>query len=138
MAENFLDVFTQQAITCFGHEGSSEHYKRLKETGALHGTQCGGCESITFPPRSFCPECRSDDVTWVPIGEGATLYAFTTQQRALRFTAPAVIGIVEVPNVGLMMAPIKGRLEDLTLGQPLTMEVVNLSEDLCVHQFVPA
>jgi len=138
MSANFLDVFTKQALTCFGHEGSEEHYKRLSDTGKLCGTQCNGCQSLSFPPRSFCPDCYSDDVSYEEIGEGARLYAFTTQQRALRFMTPHVIGVVEIPAVGFVVAPIAGSMDELEIGQSLKQTVVELGDGLIIHQFVPA
>jgi uncharacterized OB-fold protein len=52
--------------------------------------------------------------------------------------APSVIGVVEIPDVGLIMAPIGGALEDLQIGQALKLEVIDLSDDLTMHQFVSA
>jgi uncharacterized OB-fold protein len=138
MAGNHLDIFSEQALEFFGHEGSREHYQRLKDERKLYATQCDSCGHKSYPSRSFCPECFEQSVTWVEIGEGATLYAFTTQSRALRFMAPAVIGVVEIPDVGLIMAPIGGALEDLQIGQALKLEVIDLSDDLTMHQFVSA
>ena len=96
---NPLDVFTAQAQSFMGNEASQEHYRRLAE-GELCATKCDACSAITFPPRSHCPDCFGDQVSWVPIGEGATLYAFTTQGRALRFRVPAVVGIVDGVHLG--------------------------------------
>ncbi|HIA03987.1 MAG TPA: hypothetical protein EYN66_19150, partial [Myxococcales bacterium] len=122
----------------FGHEGSKEHYRRLKTERKLYVTQCDDCGESAYPSRSFCPDCFSQSVSWVEVGEGATLYAFTTQSRALRFMTPAVIGVVELPNVGFITAPISGSMEDLHIGQALTLEVIDMGDDLTIHQFVPA
>lgn len=138
MAENLLNTFTKQAMREFGHEGSEEHYRRLREDRQLCGTRCSACGSTTFPGRSHCPDCFGADVDWVPIGETATLYAFTTQSRALRFTAPQVVGVVEIEGVGLVVSPIGGRYEDLSIGQALTLEVVDLEDGLVCHRFTPA
>ena len=138
MAENLLDSFTTQALKAFGHLGSTEHYRRLREARQLCATRCDDCGETAYPGRSFCPDCHSEQVAWVPIGEGATLYAFTTQTRALRFTAPAVIGVVDIPDVGLVVSPIAGAYDSLTLGMPLELEVVDMGNDLTIHRFTPA
>jgi uncharacterized OB-fold protein len=135
---NHLDTFTQQALKVFGHEGSAEHYRRLREEKQLYATQCDACGHTAYPSRSFCPACFGDQVSWTPVGEGATLYAFTTQSRALRFMAPAVIGVVELPDVGLIVSPIGAPIEELSLGQALKLEILDLGEELTIHQFVPA
>jgi len=135
---NPLDVFTAQAQSFMGNEASQEHYRRLAE-GELCATKCDACSAITFPPRSHCPDCFGDQVSWVPIGEGATLYAFTTQGRALRFRVPAVVGIVEIPDVGLVVSPIGGALDELEIGQPMKLQVVEIDEGKrLVHSFIPA
>ena len=120
-----------------GNEASQEHYRRLAK-GELCGTRCNQCEILTFPPQSHCPECFADAVTWEPIGDNATLYAFTTQTRALRFRAPCVIGIVEIPEVGLVVSPIGGVLDDLRIGQPLALEILSIDDGKRqVHSFRP-
>ncbi len=137
MAENLLNVFTKQALKAFGHGGSAEMQRRLKEDGQLCATKCGACGQTNYPGRAHCPDCFSDDVAWVEFGDGATLFAFTTQARALRFMAPQVIGVVEIPDVGMVVAPIKGRYETLEIGMKLDVEVVDLEDGLCIHRFVP-
>ena len=74
----------------------------------------------------------------VTIGDGATLYAFTTQHRGLRFTAPDVIGVVNVPDVGLIVTPLSGRLDEREIGQAMKPEVVDINEKLSTHRFIPA
>jgi hypothetical protein len=134
---NPLDIFTEQALAFMGNEASEEHYRRLAQ-GELCGTRCNHCKSLTFPPRSHCPECFADGITWESLGDKATLYAFTTQTRALRFRAPCVVGIVEIPSVGLVVSPIGGALEDLWIGQPLTLEILSIDDGKRrVHGFRP-
>jgi uncharacterized OB-fold protein len=134
---NFLADFTKQAVSMFGHEAADELQRRLREDRVLCGTRCASCGSVAFPPRSFCPDCFHADVTWVPIGEGATLYAFTTQKRGLRFAAPAVIGVADVPGVGFVLGPMKGSLDDLDIGMRLSVEVIDIDGGLAFHRFVP-
>jgi len=137
MAKTLQDTFTEQALKLFGHRGSQGYYQRLREERKLCTTQCKACEHIAFPPREFCPACFNDEVNWIEIGQGARLHAFTTQARALRFTAPDVIGVVEIPDVGFMMAPIAGRYDSLEIGQALELEVIDLDGGLVVPRFVP-
>lgn len=133
---NPLDTFTDQAQILMGDLASAEHYRRLA-LGEFCGTKCAACDAVTFPPRMHCPDCFAADVTWVQIGAGATLYGFTTQTRALRFRAPEVIGIVHIPDVGLVVSPIGGRFEDLRIGQAMTLEIIAIDDGKrLVHSFV--
>ena len=93
---------------------------------------------ISYPPRPFCPGCFSEEIEWVEVGEGATLYSFTTQAKGLRFMAPEVIGIVEIPGVGRVLSKINAELEELSIGIPLRFEPFEVSEKITVHSFTPA
>jgi uncharacterized OB-fold protein len=71
-----------------------EYYRRL-EGGSLSTTRCEGCERLFFPPRERCPGCGGP-VAWQELSGRGSIYAFTQQERGLRFTTPDVIGIVEL------------------------------------------
>ena len=102
---NPMQTFTRQALEQFGSVASAEFHRLLKEDRKLCATRCGDCGEAAFPPRMHCPKCMSDAIDWTEINanSGATLVAFTTQSRGLRFTAPEVIGIVDVPEVGMFI-----------------------------------
>lgn len=138
MAEVLLDVFSKQAMALYGHAGSEEFYRRLAEDRMLCGTRCQACSAVALPPRNFCPDCFHKEVAWVDVGARATLHAFTTQARALRFMAPAVIGVVEIVDVGLFVAPIQGRYADLAIGDHLRLEVMDLDAGWSVPRYVKA
>ncbi len=40
--------------------------------------RCGACGHHQFYPRPYCLECQSDDVAWVVVAGGGTIYAQTT------------------------------------------------------------
>ena len=71
-----------------------EFYRRL-EADELSTTFCPGCERFSFPPRERCAECGGP-VTWRELSGRGSVYAFTAQERGLRFTAPHVVGIAEL------------------------------------------
>lgn len=132
-----IDKYTWKALKHHDDGALREYYQLLRETKTLHTTRCVKCENIAYPPRPFCPSCFHDEVSWVPIGEKATLYAFTTQARALRFVAPDVIGVVEIEGVGRILTKINARLEELKIGQELKFEPFEISEKLVVHSYTP-
>jgi uncharacterized OB-fold protein len=137
---NPMEVFTGQALEQFGSRASREFHRLLHEERKLCATECADCGQRAFPPRLHCPVCLSDAIRWVEItaGSGATLYAFTTQSRGLRFTAPEVIGVVDVPDVGLIISPIGGSMGELEIGQILSPEVIDIHDGLSFYRFVPA
>ena len=111
--------------------------EKLNEDGYPSATRCTGCAHVSYPPREHCPACFGGEVEWVKLPEHGTLYAFTTNKRGLRFAAPSVVGVVELPGVGLVLGPIAGALGDLNIGQPVRVEVIEISDDLRFHRFVP-
>jgi uncharacterized protein len=134
---NPLERATVKAIALHGSAAEREHLAQLAQR-RLTSTRCDGCEKIAWPPRGFCPFCGGERVTVVPIGEGATLYAFTQQHKALRFVAPEVIGIVEIPGVGRILSAIDAPIESLAIGTPLEVDFVEIQPGITAHRFRPA
>lgn len=132
-----IDSFTWQAIEHHDDGAVREFYRRLREDRQLCTTRCTDCGRFAYPPRPFCPHCFGEKIEWAPIGEGATLYAFTTQKRALRFTEPEVVGVVEIPGVGRITSRIDAPFESLRIGQKLAFEPLELGAGLVVHAFTP-
>ena len=135
--KDLIDELTWKAILHHEDGATAEYYRRLKETRRLWTTRCAACAHVCYPPRPFCPKCLAEQQEWIEIGQGATLYAFTTQARALRFVAPDVIGVVELPGVGRIVSKIEAKLDALRIGMPLRFRVLEVSKDLVVHAFEP-
>jgi uncharacterized OB-fold protein len=98
---------------------AAEFYRRLG-AGELATTRCESCGSTSFPPRSRCPAC-GETQRWVALPREGRLHAFTTQETALRFRAPAVLALVELDGVvvpGIVEAP----YEALHIGQEVRAE----------------
>jgi uncharacterized OB-fold protein len=112
-----------------------ELYDRLA-AGELATTSCPGCGLTEFPPRSRCPRCGAE-TTWVELPRHGRLHAFTTQETALRFAAPAVLALAELgPAVlpGICEAP----YDELAIGDPVEVRLLPEPETgLTVLVFVP-
>ena len=96
-----------------------EFYRRLAEDGDLATTRCEHCQRTSFPPRPRCPDCGAEQI-WVELpGEGC-LYAFTTQETALRFGAPTVLALAEL---GPAMLPgiVRASYDELRIGQAVVV-----------------
>jgi uncharacterized OB-fold protein len=94
---------------------ASEFYRRLAQDGVPSGTRCPACATpATFPPRSHCAACGGA-TEWVALPGRGRLEAFTTQETALRFPAPAVLALARLGEAvvpGIADAP----YEDLRVG----------------------
>ena len=136
--KDLIDKYSWEAIKHDNDGATLEYYRSLGEDGVFRTTACGDCGKVSYPPRPFCPGCFSEKIAWADIGaRGASLYSFTTQSRSLRFGAPAVIGIVEIPGVGRILSKINAKLDELTIGQKLKFEPFKVSEKITVHTYTP-
>ena len=96
-----------------------EFYRRLAERRPAT-TRCEPCGRTDFPPRERCPECDAEEA-WVELPLEGRLHAFTTQETAVRFGAPAVLALAEVGEVvvpGVVEAP----YEALAVGDCVRVE----------------
>jgi uncharacterized OB-fold protein len=89
-----------------------------------------------YPPRMWCPVCTREDLEWTELSGHGTLAAFSTQETALRFATPAVIGLVDLDEGVRLLSHIAGRYEDLRLGQDVRVDFVEV-DDMVLHRFVP-
>lgn len=134
-AEIIADA-TAKALPLYGDAAVNEFYERLKHR-KFQTTKCAGCGEIDFPPRPFCAKCFGKAVEWVDLPKKGTIYCFTTQHRALRFTKPDVIGLVDLPGVGRIMTKFAGAFEELKIGQPVELDFIEIPGGLVLHQFKP-
>ena len=96
-----------------------EFYRRLAE-GRPATTRCESCARTGFPPRLRCSGCGGRQ-SWVELPGQGRLYAFTTQETALRFRAPAVLALAELGEVvvpGIALAA----YSELRIGQEVSVE----------------
>jgi uncharacterized OB-fold protein len=91
-----------------------EFYRRL-DADELTTTFCKGCERFSFPPLERCAEC-GDVNEWRPLSGRGSIYAFTQQERGLRFTAPDVVGIAELDEGVRVFGVFDEKLEQLSIG----------------------
>jgi uncharacterized protein len=101
--------------------GARDFYRRLGE-GELATTFCEPCERFCFPPRERCSECGGD-LQWRELSGRGTVYAFTQQERGLRFTAPDVVGIAELEEGVRVFGVFEEQYESLAIGQPIEVHL---------------
>ena len=102
-----------------------EFYRRLGK-GELATTHCSACRRFSFPPRQRCASCGAQ-AAWKQLSGRGTVYAFTQQERGLRFTAPDVVGIAALEEGVRAFGVFEDPYEDLAIGKPLE---VGLRQDV--------
>jgi uncharacterized OB-fold protein len=103
------------------HPAAREFYRRLSEDSRIATTRCERCGLTSFPPLERCPRC-GELPEWVELPRTGRLYAFTTQETALRFAAPAVLALVELGEV-TVPAIARQPYAELRIGQEVSVEL---------------
>jgi uncharacterized OB-fold protein len=98
-----------------------EFYRRL-EAGELATTFCTSCDRYVFPPRERCPDC-SEPLDWRTLSGTGEVYAFTQQERGLRFTAPDVVGIAELEEGIRVFGVFDNEYGELAIGAPVEVRL---------------
>ena len=96
-----------------------EFYRRLADDGVASATRCPACGRTSFPPRARCPDCDRE-TEWVALPTRGRLHAFTTQERALRYGAPAVLALVELGEA-IVPGVLDGPYDALTIGDEVEL-----------------
>lgn len=134
--KDIIDSATARAVAYNADGATALFYEKLRNR-SFQSTHCEACGRTAYPPRLFCPTCGSHAVVWRDLPREGTLYAFSQQDRSLRFFKPDVLGLVELPGVGFVFSRIDAPLDSLRIGQKVTVDFFEISPDLWVHQFRP-
>src|SRR5213593_832059 len=102
----------------------------------LATTRCRACGSLRFPPRAWCPDCLSEDLEWRTLSGHGRLVAFSTQEMSIRFRAPDVIELVDLDEGVRVLTHVAGGYEDLSIGDRVSVDFVEVEPGLVVHRFV--
>jgi len=131
-----IDWAMELEVKEYGDEATQEFYRNLKDR-KFKTTKCKACGEVALPPRMFCPACFGTDVEWIDLPKRGALFAFTQQERSLRFGKPDVIGVVELPDVGKLLTRIDAPFESLSIGVEVELDFLDISEGQTLHQFRP-
>ncbi|MEW6200948.1 MAG: OB-fold domain-containing protein [bacterium] len=135
--EKFIKAETMKAMIFFGDTAMEIFYRKTAER-KFETTRCADCGYLFFPPRSLCVKCGSQNLKWAALSGRGKLYAFSWQERSLRFPKPDVIGIVELEEENLWaFTRIVGKYEDLKIGMPVRVDFVEVLPGFVLHQFMP-
>ena len=102
-----------------------EFYARLAD-GVLSTTWCSSCDRPFFPPRERCADCGGA-LEWRPLARRGIVYAFTQQERGLRFTKPDTVGIAELDDGARVFGLFEDPFDRLAIGAPV--DVVTRPDD---------
>ncbi len=112
-------------------DGDTKVFWEGVEQGKLMIQRCDACQCFIFYPRSICPQCFSDSISWVQAQGTGTIYSYTVVHRAFGPFAgqtPYVVALVELTEGVRMMARITGS-EPSTVRIGAAVQVVFVQAD---------
>lgn len=56
---------------------ASRFFVAVRDEQQIYGTRCPSCKRVMVPPRGHCVNCFVEVDSWVPVGPGGTVSAFT-------------------------------------------------------------
>ena len=117
------------------------HFWEGTRTGELRLQKCSACNHVYFPPRPFCPQCASPDVSVFRASGRATLHSYVIHHRPVPgFTPPYAIAVVELDEGPRMMSNIVDcpqTPEALELDMKLEVAFEKLDDNITLPLFRP-
>ena len=105
-----------------------EHFRE----GRFATTKCKECGRVAWPPRTICPDCVSDNLEWVNIGNIGKIYVYTAMVGGvpMGYKAPLVFALVDFP-VGLrVLTPlVETAPGEVKVGADVELVVQQISRD---------
>ena len=120
----------------------TQHYWDGAKAGELRLQRCDACSHAYFPPRPFCPECGSREVSVFRASGRATLHSYViNHMKAPGFEPPYTVAVVELEEGPRLMSNIldcPATPEALVLDMPLEVTFEKVSDEITLPQFKPA
>lgn len=120
----------------------TQHFWDGAKKGDLLLQRCDKCSNVIFPPRPFCPECASREVSVFKASGNGILYSYVINHRNHpAFEAPYAIAVVQLDEGPRLMTSIvdcEQTPEALQLDMPVTVAFEKVSDDISLPKFKPA
>jgi len=119
----------------------TRHYWDGAKEGELRLQRCGPCGHAYFPPRPFCPECSSRDVSVFRASGRGRLHSYVINNLgAPGLKPPFAVALVELEEGPRMMTNIvecEQTPEALVLDMPLKVVFEKVTDEITLPQFRP-
>ena len=118
-------------------EESKPYWDGLKEE-KLFIQYCGDCHQSIFYPRSICPHCFSEEISWLESTGTGKIYSFTIVHQAFgpfKDETPYIVGIVELDEGVRMMTRIFGEKEEIAIDKRVSVVFKKVESDLVLPYF---
>ncbi|MEZ5559241.1 MAG: OB-fold domain-containing protein [Pseudomonadales bacterium] len=120
----------------------TEHFWEGTRQGELRLQRCDDCAHVYFPPRPFCPQCASREVSVFAASGRGRLESYVINQRGHpAFDGPYAIALVTLDEGPRLMSNIvecEQTPEALVLDMPLEVRFVRQNDEITLPLFAPA
>jgi uncharacterized protein len=115
-------------------------YERLGE-GRLSTTRCRRDGDVHWPPRVVCPRCHEEELEWIDLPLGGTIYAFSAvlagAPLGMESDVPYAVGLVDLDGVDLRLF---GRIDgkpwtELAIGDRVAVEPYEVGDGRMFYRF---
>lgn len=110
--------------------------------GELRIQKCQSCGKAWHPPLHRCPQCHSQDVTWVATSGRGTLYSYTVVHHpahvAVADRVPYVVALVTLAEGPRVVSNLLHCARDsIRIGMPLQLTFQEIAPGVRLPQFEP-
>ena len=104
--------------------------------------RCSDCGFTIFYPRSICPECRSRNLSWIPMSGKGEVYSYTVTRRTSgRFKShvPFVIAYVQLDEGPRMLTNVVDcDPNNVSIGMRVEVMFESQDEGKAIPRFKPS
>jgi uncharacterized OB-fold protein len=101
--------------------------------------RCDVCSRAVFYPRSICPLCHSDRLSWFTASGKGSIYSYTVAHQAFGVFAtdvPYVVAVIELEEGARMMSRIvDSPRERIAIGAPVSVTFATIEEGMTLPYF---
>tara|TARA_R110000787_G_scaffold33575_6_gene87888 strand:+ start:1355 stop:1771 length:417 start_codon:yes stop_codon:yes gene_type:complete len=119
----------------------TQHFWDGTRAGQLLLQQCDACEHIYFPPRPFCPDCASREVSVIRASGKGVLYSYVINHRLPKWIdepySIAVVELAEGPRMMTNIVEVEQTPEALVLDMPVEVVFDAVSDNITLPRFRP-
>ncbi len=111
------------------------------QAGKFLAPRCGQCGELFFPPRSHCPECLGDSLSWEELSGKGFLYSWTELFFAQpEFDTPFFLGLIDLAEgIGRIAARISAKTaEELHIGMSVRIRISKPVDGLALYYAEPS
>jgi uncharacterized OB-fold protein len=129
----------QIPASLFQQDSETRPYWEGLAQGELRIQRCDACSRAVFYPRSICPHCHADRLSWIVASGRGTIYSYTVAHQAFGMFAdevPFIVAIIELEEgVRMMSRIIDAPRERVAIGLPVQVTFETVGENMILPYF---